>query len=335
MSSLTSHPLISSFSELALYALLLISSIMFELWKTTDTTRQTETVNTQPCGSFKRPMSPNMLNEGVERSMARRRKDAPPMNINAKCSHCDKVFRRPCDLTKHEKTHSRPWKCTEPSCRYYEVGWPTEKERDRHINDKHSRSPTMYKCLYAPCPYQSKRESNCKQHMEKTHGWAYVRSKNNSKGGSSSRGSPTESIPASTRMTPASTRTTPSTPSLPTPGPTTPFSIQEVDCYNTPLVTTDNFPEPLMPMTNEDFQLFSDPTLFGGSLANFNFASFGPIPPAIPELVPELEHFCAQPQTTNEALPEAGAFSLGLHSGQGDIMLYTPGSPWPDDDGLL
>lgn len=99
MSSLTSHPLISSFSELALYALLLISSIMFELWKTTtDITRKAETVNTQPCRSFKRPMSP-MLNEGVERSMARRRKDAPPMNINAKCSHCDKIFRRPCDLT--------------------------------------------------------------------------------------------------------------------------------------------------------------------------------------------------------------------------------------------
>ena len=39
----------------------------------------------------------------------------------------------------------------------------------------------MYKCQYRPCPYESKRESNCKQHMEKTHGWAYVRSKNNGK----------------------------------------------------------------------------------------------------------------------------------------------------------
>ncbi len=39
----------------------------------------------------------------------------------------------------------------------------------------------MYKCQYHPCPYESKRESNCKQHMEKAHGWAYVRSKNNGK----------------------------------------------------------------------------------------------------------------------------------------------------------
>lgn len=39
----------------------------------------------------------------------------------------------------------------------------------------------MYKCQYRPCPYESKRESNCKQHMEKAHGWAYVRSKNNGK----------------------------------------------------------------------------------------------------------------------------------------------------------
>lgn len=39
----------------------------------------------------------------------------------------------------------------------------------------------MYQCQFHPCPYESKRESNCKQHMEKAHGWAYVRSKNNGK----------------------------------------------------------------------------------------------------------------------------------------------------------
>lgn len=41
----------------------------------------------------------------------------------------------------------------------------------------------MYKCQYSPCTYESKRESNCKQHMEKAHGWQYVRSKNNGKTG--------------------------------------------------------------------------------------------------------------------------------------------------------
>lgn len=49
------------------------------------------------------------------------------------------------------------------------------------MNDKHSAAPPMYKCQYPPCPYESKRESNCKQHMEKAHGWNYVRSKHNGK----------------------------------------------------------------------------------------------------------------------------------------------------------
>ena len=115
-------------------------------------------------------------------SMARRKKtEAERAKQIQRCSECDKEFKRPCDLTKHEKTHSRPWKCNEPTCKYSQYGWPTEKERDRHVNDKHSVTPSMYKCQYHPCPYESKRESNCKQHMEKAHGWAYVRSKNNGK----------------------------------------------------------------------------------------------------------------------------------------------------------
>lgn len=117
-------------------------------------------------------------------SMARRKKtEAEKAKQAQRCRDCNKEFKRPCDLTKHEKTHSRPWKCNEPTCKYSQYGWPTEKERDRHINDKHSVTPSMYKCQFHPCPYESKRESNCKQHMEKAHGWAYVRSKNNGKTG--------------------------------------------------------------------------------------------------------------------------------------------------------
>lgn len=118
--------------------------------------------------------------DDVLRSMARRKKNAKP-EIH-ECSLCDKEFKRPCDLTKHVKTHERPWKCSEAKCKYFEYGWPTEKERDRHVNDKHSSMPSLYHCLYKPCPYTSKRESNCKQHMEKAHGWNYIRSKNNGKG---------------------------------------------------------------------------------------------------------------------------------------------------------
>ena len=103
---------------------------------------------------------------------------------------------------KHEKTHSRPWKCSESNCKYHHYGWPTEKERDRHVNDKHSSTPSMYKCQYRPCPYESKRESNCKQHMEKAHGWAYVRSKNNGK--SSKKSNPGKTPPTPQISTPGS-----------------------------------------------------------------------------------------------------------------------------------
>ena len=90
---------------------------------------------------------------------------------------------------KHEKTHSRPWKCQEPTCKFHSHGWPTEKERDRHFNDKHSSSPRMYQCHFHPCTYQSKRLSNCKQHMEKSHGWTYDRAKGNGNGNGNGNGS--------------------------------------------------------------------------------------------------------------------------------------------------
>ncbi|PYH93780.1 hypothetical protein BO71DRAFT_326804 [Aspergillus ellipticus CBS 707.79] len=144
---------------------------------------------------FKRTLSLGDGDEGARRSMARRKKNAPPMNINTKCSHCDKIFQRPCDLTKHEKTHSRPFKCPFEGCKYYDLGWPTEKENERHINDRHSTTPRMYACTFGGCAYKSKRESNCKQHMEKAHGWNYVRAKNNGRNGKR-RATPVGASPA-------------------------------------------------------------------------------------------------------------------------------------------
>ncbi|KAK1687742.1 hypothetical protein BDP55DRAFT_85323 [Colletotrichum godetiae] len=152
--------------------------------------------------------------EEIMRSMARRKKNASPEELAPKkCREpgCNKEFKRPCDLTKHEKTHSRPWKCPVSSCKYHNYGWPTEKEMDRHHNDKHSSAPPMYECLYKPCPYKSKRESNCKQHMEKAHGWQYVRTKTNGKKPSSVAGSVTHSTPLLNQMP------TPSTSSAATP----------------------------------------------------------------------------------------------------------------------
>lgn len=147
--------------------------------------------------------------EEIMRSMARRKKNASPEELAPKkCREpgCNKEFKRPCDLTKHEKTHSRPWKCPVTTCKYHEYGWPTEKEMDRHHNDKHSSSPPMFECLYKPCAYKSKRESNCKQHMEKAHGWTYVRTKTNGKkSGSSVNGNSAHPTPQLQNMpTPSS-----------------------------------------------------------------------------------------------------------------------------------
>jgi hypothetical protein len=149
---------------------------------------------------IKRSASEELEDEDdIMRSMARRKKNATPEELAPKkCSfpECNKEFKRPCDLTKHEKTHSRPWKCPVPTCKYHTFGWPTEKEMDRHHNDKHSAAPPMYECLFKPCPYKSKRESNCKQHMEKAHNWTYVRTKTNGKKGPSvSGGSVTHTTP--------------------------------------------------------------------------------------------------------------------------------------------
>ena len=148
----------------------------------------------EPTPGIKREAS-SLLDDDVARSMARRKKGYIPEYVEMKCSDptCDKIFTRKCDLAKHEKTHSRPFKCPETTCKYHELGLPTEKERDRHINDKHDNNPHYYKCDF--CEFRTKRESNCKQHMEKKHNWVYERAKGKEKGA---------------RLTPAQTPQTPS-----------------------------------------------------------------------------------------------------------------------------
>jgi len=147
----------------------------------------------EPLPGIKRQHSSESMDEDVVRSMARRKKNAEPRIVELKCSDktCDKTFNRKCDLAKHEKTHSRPFKCPVEDCRYHEQGLPTEKERERHVNDKHAANPKYYHCTY--CPFKTKRDSNCKQHMEKKHGWQYDRVKGNAR---------TVRTPAQTPQTP-------------------------------------------------------------------------------------------------------------------------------------
>jgi hypothetical protein len=141
--------------------------------------RTNERYEQQP--GIKRQRSSESLDNDAERSMARRKKNAEPKILRLQCSDpaCQKVFGRKCDLAKHEKTHSRPFKCPETTCKYHDQGLPTEKELDRHRNDKHSANPHYYHCQF--CPFKTKRESNCKQHMEKKHDWTYDRAKGSSK----------------------------------------------------------------------------------------------------------------------------------------------------------
>jgi len=124
---------------------------------------------------------------------ARRKKGVEYPVLHLPCDRCGKEFNRACDLAKHIKTHDRPYKCPEPGCKYHDVGLPTEKELDRHRNDKHTGNPKLYACKY--CEFKTKRESNCKQHMEKKHGWSYTRSKGKDKGVNLTPG-PTPNTPA-------------------------------------------------------------------------------------------------------------------------------------------
>ncbi|QUC18744.1 uncharacterized protein UV8b_02985 [Ustilaginoidea virens] len=168
--------------------------------------------------TFKRSLSEQREDEEeIMRSMARRKKNATAEELAPRrCREpgCSREFKRPCDLTKHEKTHSRPWKCPVRTCKYHESGWPTEKERDRHVNDKHSDAPPTFECKFTGCPYKSKRESNCKQHMEKKHGWTYVRTKTNGKKASAPSASSVQQTPP---LCSISTPTSTPTYSVPTP----------------------------------------------------------------------------------------------------------------------
>ncbi|KAF5685235.1 zinc finger transcription factor ace1 [Fusarium circinatum] len=76
-------------------------------------------------------------------------------------------------------SESRPWKCPVSTCTYHHYGCLTEDDRDRHCREKHSETPAMYECLFKPCSYQSKRETSCRQHMEKAHGWICPRTQEN------------------------------------------------------------------------------------------------------------------------------------------------------------
>lgn len=322
---------------------------------------------------FKRSLSEEAEDdEAIMRSMARRKKSASAAELAPKrCREpgCSKEFKRPCDLTKHEKTHSRPWKCPVATCKYHEYGWPTEKEMDRHHNDKHSAAPPLYECHFKPCPYKSKRESNCKQHMEKAHNWEYVRSKNNGKMRPESTGG--QSIVNGGLPTPQSTNMR--TPSSDGMGVATPpedddFDMEALMYNNNHLNTYQQYPTDLEMFNNQDLTLEYSPV----SEQNQTNSSAGHSPFVVhSELPEEFDFNNYQPTLNNNGdfslfeqddiysanvqlpTPTHDAFSRAIAQfetsgvpfqadpiphispvGQGNTMLYTPTSLREVDEGF-
>ena len=265
-----------------------------------------------PLLSTKRPLSPIIDDEGVRRSMGRRRKSDKAGDIIRFCRDCNKTFSRPCDLTKHEKTHSRPWKCTEPSCRYATDGWPTEKERDRHVNDKHCPNPTMFKCHFSPCTYSSKRASNCKQHMEKAHNYYYPRAKGNK-----------------TNVTSTNKRTV-STVDISTVSPVSTSSVFTETPVSIPQSSVGPSPEaPLLQRINDDYDMFGS-----------GIAPMQPTPISIPDLEGDIGAFSASAgelfsDTTQGILPlGANAFNIGTLSDVPEPLTMPMQQPTPAHSGV-
>ncbi|KAF8246029.1 hypothetical protein K440DRAFT_376373 [Wilcoxina mikolae CBS 423.85] len=129
-----------------------------------------------PRSSSDSPSTVAQSDVSVSPGSARRRNVPKQTEESHSCEKCNKRFPRACDLKKHRKTHDRPYKCTVLTCNYYTMGFSAEKDRDRHFHDKHDKDAPRHKCGYN-CSYSSPRESNVKQHMEKAHGYVYVRTK--------------------------------------------------------------------------------------------------------------------------------------------------------------
>ncbi|KAH8164090.1 hypothetical protein CIB48_g4143 [Xylaria polymorpha] len=301
---------------------------------------------------FKRSMSQQAEDEEeIMRSMARRKKNATPEELAPKkCTHpgCNKEFKRPCDLTKHEKTHSRPWKCPIPTCKFHEYGWPTEKEMARHVNDKHSAAPAMFECEYKPCPYKSKRESNCKQHMEKAHGWTYKRSKvpktKGSKAGSSANPTPMlNNLP-----TPSSEQTDP----ILTPNEDTflPTFEDNQDLFPT-YPSSEEFNAGLFDNSGFDGEISLDFSPIDNGTPSTDDGQFNTYQELSPEFTAQFEDIYGAPvrlptptySVYNKTMPEAlGNFGAAMcppaphfsPSGQGNTMLYTPISMVDVDEGF-
>ncbi|KAH6842651.1 hypothetical protein B0I37DRAFT_201108 [Chaetomium sp. MPI-CAGE-AT-0009] len=75
------------------------------------------------------------LRTGLSDPASNRDSELVPMKCGA--PGCTKEFRRRCDLDKHTKNHTRPLKCSVPTCKHHIIGFAEHKDRQRHYKHKH------------------------------------------------------------------------------------------------------------------------------------------------------------------------------------------------------
>lgn len=98
----------------------------------------------------------------------RRNRVSKPSNAakTYKCDflNCDTSCRRPCDLTKHKKRHSKPFTCNYDGCN--SKGFSTQKDRERHETSKHRREDHLVCC---ECGHTTARKDNMADHVRRKH----------------------------------------------------------------------------------------------------------------------------------------------------------------------
>jgi len=95
-----------------------------------------------------------------------------------RCFECSDAFRTQGELNRHNKSHSKPHKCTEPFCRKASEGFRYSKDRDRHVRARHPHivlpdTQVKYYCPVAECRFSFNhyagwdRKDNYERHMVK------------------------------------------------------------------------------------------------------------------------------------------------------------------------
>jgi len=95
------------------------------------------------------------------------------------CEYCGQSFSRHCDLNRHRKKHTRPYKCLDPSCAMRQIAFADRKDLTRHQSKHNGR---RFYCPHTDCGNSLggalggfSRKDNLKRHVTTKHRWgAYL-----------------------------------------------------------------------------------------------------------------------------------------------------------------